>query len=354
MGQLSEFVSENRPYAAAALVLLVAAGAWLALPALSGGGGKEVVRVGYFPNIQHAQALVGLSRGDFQRELGDGVEISAKVFNAGPSAIEAMFAGEVDIVYIGPNPAITGYIRSEGDALRVVSGACSGGAAFVVRNDSGISSPAGLSGKRLASPQLGNTQDVALRIYVQRAGLSTTDKGGTVEIIPTANPDILTLFARGDIQGAWVPEPWGARLVREGNGTVFVDERDLWPGGKFVTANIIVRRRFLEEHPDLVRKWLKVHVEETQWINAHPGEAKPLLNSEIRALTGKEIRADELDDAFSRLSITYDPVKSSLFESARAAFELGFLGETEPDLSGIYDLSILNGVLREKGLNESY
>lgn len=348
-----ETVAENGKYLLAGAVLSCVVAAWLLLPLLSHGGSERVaLRVGYFPNIQHSQAIVGMARGDFQRALGDGVEIQPKIFNAGPSAIEALFAGEVDIVYIGPNPAITGYVQSHGEALKVVSGACSGGAVFVVRSDSGISSPADLAGKRLASPQLGNTQDVALRNYLLQHGLKTTDKGGSMEVIPTANPDILMLFQRGEIQGAWVPEPWGARLIKEGNGTIFVDERDLWPGGKFVTANIIVRRKFLDEHPDLVKKWLRAHVEETQWINANPEEAKGVLNSQIKTLTGKEIRRDELDDAFGRLSVTYDPVKSSLFASADSAYSLGFLGSAKPDLSGIYDLRLLNEVLREKGLAE--
>ena len=244
------------------------------------------VRVGYFPNLTHSQALIGLARGDFERALGSTARIDAKAFNAGPSVIEALFAGEIDLAYIGPNPAINGFVRSGGEALRVIAGATSGGAAFIVRPQAGIESPADLDGKRLASPQLGNTQDVALRAYLADHGLSTTESGGTVQIIPTANPQILDLFRRGEIDGAWVPEPWATRLMVEAGGQLFLDERDLWPDGEFTTALVIARTAFLETHPDLVRAWLEAHVEITLWEQAHPDEAKRLANESDRRPDG--------------------------------------------------------------------
>jgi NitT/TauT family transport system substrate-binding protein len=314
--------------------------------------GKTDVRIGYFPNILHAQALVGRGNDSFQNALGDKAHVTMVAFNAGPSVIEAMFADQIDIAYIGPNPTVNGYVKSKGDALRVVAGAASGGAVFVVRNDSNITKPSDLAGKRIASPQLGNTQDVALRDYIIRNGLKIGEKEGEVQVIPTANPDILALFQKKEIDGAWVPEPWGARLVQEGGGRILLDERTLWPNGKFVTANIIVSRKFLEKHPDLVKKFLIAHVELTEWINAHPAEAKTLMNSQIKNLTTKELPPMVLDEAFARCEITYDPIKSSLIESANKAFELGFLGDQRPDLSGIYDMGLLNEVLREKGLKE--
>ncbi len=202
----------------------------------------------------------------------------------------------------------------------------------------------------MASPQLGNTQDVALRRYVKDAGLATTETGGSVAVLPTSNPDILTLFLKGEVDAAWVPEPWGARLVHEAGGVIVLDERDIWPGGQFVTAHVIVSTRFLRQHPDLVRRWLQAHVSVTEWINSHPSEAKALLNREIERLTGKALAPAVLDDAFERLDVTYDPIRSSLQTSADWAFEAGFLGSTKPDLSGIYDLKLLNDVLRERGL----
>ncbi|HSB46811.1 MAG TPA: ABC transporter substrate-binding protein [Candidatus Bilamarchaeum sp.] len=306
-------------------------------------GNETAVRIGFFPNMLHAQALVGRANGTFTRALGPGTEMVP--FNAGPSVIEALFADQVDIAYIGPNPAINGFVKSEGKALRIISGAASGGAVLVVRNDSGITKDSDFAGKKIASPQLGNTQDVALRAYMQDAGLKIGEGPGEVSVIPTANPDILTSFQKKEIDGAWVPEPWGARLVQEGGGRIYLDERSIWPGGKFVTANIIVSRKFLDEHPDKVESFLRAHVELTDWINTHPDEAKGLMNAQIKNLTGKELPRNVLDEAFSRCEITYDPVESSLEKSADDAFALGFLGSTRPDLSGIYDLAILDKIL---------
>jgi len=305
---------------------------------------EPVIRVGYFPNITHSQALIGIAKGTFAEALGAGVKIEPKIFNAGPSAIEALFAEELDLTYIGPNPAINGYVRSKGKALRIIAGATSGGAVFVVRPQANIKSAKDLAGKRIASPQLGNTQDVALRFYLKEHGLQQ------VTVIPIANPDILNLFLKGEIDGAWVPEPWGARLTKEGGGQIFIDERERWPGGKFVTAHLIVSTSFLNEHPDLVKKWLVAHVELTQWIKANLEEAKRILNAELKRIIGKPLPEEVLDEAFTRLEVTYDPVKNSLFTSAKWAYELGFLGDEEPDLTEIYDLSLLNQVLLEKGL----
>jgi NitT/TauT family transport system substrate-binding protein len=309
----------------------------------------QVVRIGYFPNITHSQAILGLARGDFADALGPDVRIEPVVFNAGPSAIEAMFAGEIDLTYIGPNPAITGYVRSEGQALRIVCGATSGGAAFIVRDSTEIRQPSDLAGKTFASPQLGNTQDVALRNYLSASGLSTTDLGGSVTILPTDNPMILDLLRQGEIDGAWVPEPWASRLVIEGGGSVFEDERDLWPDGRFVTAHLIASTSFLSDHPDLVRRWITAHVEVTQWELANPDSAKSLLNAEIGVLTGRQLAPEVLDMAWARMEPTWDPVRSSLLASADAAWRAGFF-EEQPDLSGIYDLDILQSVLDSLGV----
>lgn len=309
------------------------------------------IRVGYFPNITHSQAIIGLARGDFQRELGPDIKLQTTVFNAGPSVIEALFAGQIDLAYIGPNPAINGYVQSKGEALRIVAGATSGGAAFVVRPKAHIRSAADLAGKRLATPQLGNTQDVALRHYLIANGLNTKEKGGTVEVIPTQNPQIFDLFRQGQIDGAWVPEPWASRLVVEGGGVVFLDERDLWPNGDFVTAHIIARTAFLKTHPAIVKAWLTAHVAVTQWEIEHPDEAQALLNREIEKLTGKRLLNEVLHQAWTRLRPTWDPIASSLMGSANAAYAAGFL-QAKPNLDAIYDLSLLNEILRAKNLPE--
>jgi NitT/TauT family transport system substrate-binding protein len=314
---------------------------------------SKVIRIGYFPNLNHAQAVIGVGSGDFQKELSkDGIKIETFVFNAGPSAIEALFANQIDIAYVGPNPAINGYIASNGQDLKIIAGAASGGAVFVVRNDAGINSPKDFANKKFASPQLGNTQDVALRKYLLDNGYKTVENGGNVTVVPVANPDILTLFLKKEIDGAWVPEPWGARLVKEGNGKIFLDERSLWPGGKFVTANVAVSSDYLKNNPDVIKKLLAAHVNETTWINDHKEEAIKSFNTELKKLTGKTIAEDELRDALSRLDITYDPLKLTLFRSANSAYDLGFLakGKPRPDLSGIFDLTILDEVLKEKGL----
>ena len=309
-----------------------------------------VIRAGHFPNITHSQGVIGQANGWFDKALAPEARVDWKIFNAGPSVIEALFAGAIDIAYIGPNPAINGYVRSQGEALRIVAGATSGGAALIVRADSGIQKPQDFHGRKIASPQMGNTQDVALRSWLQKNGLRLREKGGDVQVIPIANPDQLTLFLKKDIDGAWAPEPWASRLIREANGRLFLDERDLWPNQQFVTTHIIVRTKFLKQRRNLVKRWIKAHVELTEWINKNLPEAKRVLNAEIKKETGKPLPQPVLDDSFSRLQVTYDPVRSSLFVSATAAFDAGLLGRERPDLSGIYDLSILNEVLKEKGL----
>lgn len=322
-----------------AAVLLFSAFAWA----------QTVVRVGAFPNMTHPQAMVGKANGWFEKQLGSNVKVEWTSFNAGPSVIEALFAGAIDMAYIGPNPSITGYVRSQGEALRIVAGAASGGVSLVVRNDSGIQKPEDFHGKKVVSPQLGNTQDIALRAWLRAHGLQTKDKGGDVQVLPIANPDQLTLFLSKQLDAAWAPEPWATRLVREGNGRIFLDERDLWPHGQFAITNLIVSTKFLHEHPDLVKNWIRAHVELTDWINGHLSESKKIINQQIQKETGRALNSAVLDDAFARMSVTYDPLRNTLLTSARSAFQLGFLGKQQPDLSRIYDLTLLNEVLKEKG-----
>src|ERR1700730_10713206 len=307
-----------------------------------------VLRVGYFPNITHAQALVGRANGQFEKALGAGVQVEWKAFNAGPSAIEALFANAIDLTYVGPNPTVAGYFRSQGEAVRVIAGAASGGASLGVRKDAGIRNASDFHGKKVATPQLGNTQDVALRSWMRANGLKAREKGGDVQVIPISNPDQLTLFLKGQIDAAWAPEPWAARLVHEGGGRIFLDERDLWPDHQFVITNLIVSPKFLKDHPDVGKGFLRTHVELTEWINKNPAQAKQMMNQQLQKEMGKALPQEVLDDAFSRMQVTYDPIRSSLLKSTQQAFDEGFLGRTQPDLSGLYDLTLLNEVLREK------
>src|SRR5207244_9015211 len=240
-------------------------------------GNSTVIRVGAFPNVTHPQAMIGKANGWFEKAMGPQVKIEWKSVNASPSAIEALFADAIDMTYGGPNPAINGHVRSNGEALRIVAGATSGGAALVVRKDAGIEKVEDFHGKRVASPQVGNTQDVALRAWLRAHGFKTHDKGGDVQIIPVANPDQLTLFLKKEIDAAWAPEPWASRLVHEANGRVFLDERTLWLNGQFLTTELVVSTKFLQSQPDLVKKWIRAHVELTGWINSHSSEAKQIL-----------------------------------------------------------------------------
>jgi len=307
-----------------------------------------VLRVGYFPNITHAQALVGRVGGQFEKALGPGVQVEWKAFNAGPSAIEALFANAIDLAYVGPNPTVTGYVRSQGAAVRVIAGAASGGVSLVVRQGSGIQKAADFHGKKVATPQEGNTQDVALRSWLRANGMKPREKGGDVQVLPITNADQFTLFLKGQLDASWAPEPWAARLVHEAGGRIFLDERDLWPNREFVITNLIVSPKFLKEHPDVVKNFLRAHVDLTDWITKNPAQAKQIMNQQLQKDSGKPLAPEILDDAFSRMAVTYDPLRASLAKSTQQAFDEGFLGRTPPDLSGLYDLTLLNEVLREK------
>ena len=308
---------------------------------------SDLLRVGYFPNINHAQAVIGMGSGDFQKELS-GVEVRGQVFSAGPAIIEAMLGRQIDVAYVGPNPAINGHIVSHGSLLRVISGATSGGAVFVVRNDAGIQTEGDFAGKKLASPALGNTQDVALRKYLADNGYDTAKNVGNVEILPAKPADIVTLMLKKEIDGAWVPEPWGAKLVKEADSRIFLDERSLWENGEFASALVIVRTSYLEQNPDVVKKFLKAHIEQTQRINDDPEQAIKDFNEELRQITGSTIPEDELAEGLSRMELTYDPVETSLYRAAEDAMELGFIQSA--NLEGIFELELLNEALAENGL----
>jgi NitT/TauT family transport system substrate-binding protein len=312
------------------------------------GGGAEAttLRLGYFPNVTHAPAIVGDRQGFFADALGDDVTLELYYFNAGPDVIQTMFAGGLDASFIGPNPAINGYAQSNGEAIRIIAGSTSGGAFLVVRPD--IQSPEDLAGTTIATPQLGNTQDVALRAWLAEQGLtSDTAGGGDVSIRPQSNGDTLRAFQAGTIDGAWVPEPWATRLILEGGGVVLVDERALWPDGLYVTTHLIVRTEFLEENPALVERLLEGYLEALRFVNESPDEAQAITNDGIEAITGARLSDETIAGAWQNLTFTWDPIASSLQGSADDAVAAQLL---EPvDLSGIYDLAILNRLLDEAG-----
>lgn len=324
----------------------------LAAAAAGCGGGAEAgakatrVRLGYFGNVTHAVPLAGVERGLFARALGAGVTLETQTFNAGPAAVEALFAGAIDLAYLGPNPAINAFARSKGLAVRIIAGASSGGASLVVQSGRGITTAADLKGKRLATPQLGGTQDIALRSWLADQGLETSaTRGGDVSIEPTENATTLELFKAGKIDGGWLPEPWASRLVLEGGGTVLVDERDLWPHGRFVTTHLVVAPKFLAANPDLVKRFLGGHLDAIEFLTTDAG-AKPTVNSALEKVAGRKLRDDVLDRAFAGLTLTPDPIATSLKTSADRAVSIGLLQAV--DLAGIYDLRLLNEVLAER------
>jgi NitT/TauT family transport system substrate-binding protein len=310
--------------------------------------GPVSLRLGYFPNLTHAIPMVGLDKGFFAQSLGSNVTVTTQTFNAGPAAVEAIFGGALDAAYVGPNPAINAYIKSKGALVRVVAGAASGGAALVVRPAAGIHSAADLKGKKLATPQLGNTQDVALRSYLAANGIKTTPQGGgDVSITSTDNATILQLFKQGQLDGAWVPEPWVSRMVSEAGGTVLVDEATLWPGGKFPTTELVVTTAFLQAHPTTVRHLIEGHVAAASWIKANPADAQVVVNNALLKLTQKKLDTTVLATAWQKLDFSVDPLASALAKQASAAHAAGLIGTV--DLHGIMDLTLLNSVLRAQG-----
>ena len=313
-------------------------------------GEKVTLRLGYFPNVTHASAIVGVEKGIFAEKLGSNVTLETKSFNAGPAAVEAIFSDAVDATYIGPNPTINAFAKSKGEAVRVISGATSGGAFLVVKP--GINSAADLKKKKIGTPQLGNTQDVALRSWLKANKLTAdTAGGGDVSIVPQDNAQTLEQFKSGALDGAWVPEPWATRMIQEGKGKVLVDERTLWPGGQYVTTQLIVRAAFLKDHPDAVKRLLEGQVAATDFVNANPAEAKTLVNQGLQKLTGKPMPQGILDAAWPNMTFTNDPVASSLRKGADDAKAVGLL-DAGTKLDGLYDLTLLNDVLKAAGKPE--
>ncbi|MEH0983401.1 ABC transporter substrate-binding protein [Micromonospora sp. CPCC 205556] len=314
----------------------------------AGGSGPVTLRLGYFPNITHAPAVVGVEKGIFTEKLGTGVKLDTKTFNAGPAAIEAIFSGALDATYIGPNPTVNAFSKSKGQAVRVVSGAASGGVALVVKPE--ITSVEQLRGRKVATPQLGNTQDVALRHWLREKGLKTTKEGGgDVKVVPQENSQTVETFTSGAIDGAWVPEPFVSRLVNAG-GKVLVDERDLWPDRRFVITNLIVSTRFLREHPEVVKKLVEGQVAANEFVNTRPDESQQAISDHIAKISGKPLDVKLIKQAWPTLEFTNDPIASSLKAGLDHAVTVEL---TQPvSLDGLYDLRYLNEVLKGLGKGE--
>jgi NitT/TauT family transport system substrate-binding protein len=309
------------------------------------------LKLGYFGNVTHAPALVGVSQGHIADELGD-TKLTTQVFNAGPAAIEALNAGAIDATYIGPNPAINSYVKSAGESVHIIAGAAAGGAQLVVKPE--ISSAADLKGKTLASPQLGGTQDVALRAWLASQGYKTNvDGSGDVAINPTENAQTLKLFQDGKLDGAWLPEPWASRLVLTAGAKVLVDEKDLWDGslsgkpGEFPTTILIVSQKFAADHPDTVKALLKGHVKSVEWLNnAADGEKASVINAALKESAGAELKADVIDRSLKNIVFTVDPLAGTYQKLLADGVAAGTTKQA--DINGIFDLAALNSVSGEK------
>src|SRR5215510_14736820 len=329
--------------AGVAAVTLAADGCASSAAGASGpGSGPVVLRLGFQANITHEPALVGLAKGFFAKNLGKNVELKTTVFSSGTEETTAILAGQLDAAYVGPNPAINAWQKSNGTAIRVISGAASGGASLVVKK--GISSAAQLKGKSLATPSLGNTQDVALRYWLKQHGLNTTPTGaGDVAIKPIKpNSAAVLEFASGQIDGGWEPEPYATQMVLDG-GKRLVNEASLWPGGKFVTTNLVVTQSFLKAHPSAVNGLLKAQIQANSYINSNPTGAAQSANAELTELLGKGLPGDVLTQSLKYITFTNDPIASSLTTGAQHAVAVGLLQPV--NLSGIYDLGPLNKLL---------
>jgi NitT/TauT family transport system substrate-binding protein len=307
--------------------------------------GPVTLRFGYFPNLTHATALVGVQKGFLTGALGSNVTLENHTYNAGPEEVTALLSGALDAGFLGPNPAVNAYVQSHGEAVRIIAGGTSGGALLVVKPS--IASPADLRGKKLADPQLGGTQDIALRWYLKSQGFSTDAAGGgDVHVLPQDNATTLNAFKQGQVDGAWLPEPWASRLIVEGGAKVLVDERDLWPGGKFITTNLIVRTDFLKAHPGTVRKLLEGLYQANDYLSSNPADSQATVNAAIAQVTGKPLASSVITAAWPRLAFSLDPLAATLKTSADHQQKLG-LASTWLPLKGIYDLALLNQVLAE-------
>ncbi|MDH5568417.1 MAG: ABC transporter substrate-binding protein [Nitrosopumilus sp.] len=297
---------------------------------------ENKLRIAYFPNISHAIPIVGIEKGFFEKSIGDEIKIETRVFDSGPQAIESLFANSIDLAYVGPGPAIIGFLNSDNHNVRILAGSASGGASFIVHPSSKIKSASDFEGKKIAAPQIGNTQDVSLRHYLSENGLKTAEKGGSVIVYNIPNPDIYTLFVKGDIDGAWVAEPWATILETELDGNRLFYEEELWSNGEFASVLLIGNVDYVEKNHKLISNLLISHHETADWINQNPTETRILFNNFLKSHLGKSLSDEVVDTALSNLVITSDPLLNSVYSFAEKADALGYLGRNGYDLSGIF------------------
>jgi NitT/TauT family transport system substrate-binding protein len=290
---------------------------------------KTTIRFGHFPNITHAQGVIAhaLSRqgkGWFEERLGPNIEIQWFTYNAGPSAMEAIFAGSLDLTYVGPNPAINAYLKSNGEEIRIISGAATAGAALVVKGDSPIKTPADFRGKKIATPQFGNTQDIACRAWLKEHGFKVTQTGGDVLVIPTSNPEQLGLFQKGAVDAVWTVEPWVTRLEREAKARVFLEDKDT------ITTWLASSVKFLRDRRELAKKIAPANVELTKWIQDNPAEAQKILIKELKAETRADFDPDAVAQAWKRIDFNVDVEQKLIAKAVQDAKDAGFLkGSTD-------------------------
>ncbi len=299
-------------------------------------GSENRIRVAYFPNVGHAVPIIGTETGIFSNGLGNQTVIETKLFDSGPQVIESLFANSIDIAYVGPGPAINGFLKSENKGIKILSGAASGGASFIVHPDSSISSVQDFPGKRIAAPQIGNSQDISLRTYLSENGLKTAEKGGSVVVFNIPNPDIYTLFVKGEIDAAWVPEPWATILVNELGGKRLFYEEELWPNKQFASVLLIGRSDFIEKHPQIIQNWISSHMETVNRINSNPNESELIFNQFMKKTLGQSLPDQIVSESLANLEITSDPISNSIYIFAERADSLGYLGRHGYDLEGIF------------------
>lgn len=308
-------------------------------------GPAAQLRLGYFPNITHAPALVGVAQGYFAKELGN-TKLVTQQFNAGPPEVSALLGGSLDAAFIGSSPAINAFAQSNGQTVRLIAGSTSGGAQLVVRP--GITSPAQLKGQIVADPQLANTQDVSLKKWLKEQNLPSGKGPDAVTVQNLQNPRILDAFKSGSIAGAWVPEPWSSQLVVDGGASTLVDEKSLWPGGQFPTTVLIVRNDFLQQHPATVAALLQGEQQAIDFINGNLAQAKTITNTAIKQLTGATLSQPVLDRAFGELSFSSDPLASTFPQLAKDSVTAGVTPTLTP-LNGFLDVTQLNKVRQAAG-----
>lgn len=315
----------------------------IGLTVVSCSGKKEEassVRIGFFPNITHSQALVSKSNGEFEKQIGKNIKIEYKTFNSGPVEAEAMLAKELDIAYIGPSPAVNAFEKTKGE-IKILAGAANGGAVVVAMPNSNIKTVKDLSGKKVSVPGFGNTQDLCLRALLKKNGLDSKANGGTVDIVQANNQDVKALLDKGDVDAAILPEPWGSLVEIESGAKVIVENNQVYNNGDYPVGLVMIREDFLKKNPDIVNNFLKAHINATKFIKENPNDAKKIINNELKVLTKKSLDPRVLDKAFERINFVNDIEINIIKDFGKTSYDVGYL-KKEPNVDGIYLKEVLD------------